>query len=103
MFDPKVKPYIDITHLDEWEVDFTVHTGAIQFSARQFEPTFPNAILAGKREIMICGFSSDHYAGVEGARELAHYLSTAHEMIIAIGVLGARLFLESHQDLVRRR
>lgn len=96
------KPHIDITHEDAWEVDFTVHTPLASFSARQFEPTFPNASLAGRREIMFSGIAPDHYSGPEGSQELADHLMFIHGLVLAIGTMGARAFLNANRDMVRR-
>jgi hypothetical protein len=101
-FGPNDKPYIDITHEDEWEVDFTVHTPLMSFSARQFEPSYPNQHLAGRRDIMLNGIASDQHHGPEGSRVLAGHLAVAQEMILQIGILDARAFLEANRAMVRR-
>lgn len=101
-FGPNDKPHIDITHEDEWEVDFKIETPVLSFSARQFEPTFPNQILAGRRDIMLNGIAPDKHHGPEGSRVLAGHLAVAQEMILQIGILGARAFLNANRDMVRR-
>jgi hypothetical protein len=101
-FGPNDKPYIDITHEDEWEVDFTVHTPIMSFSARQFEPSYPNRHLAGRSYIVLDGIAPDQHHGPEGAQVLTGHLSSVRALILAIGALGARAFLNANRDMVRR-